>query len=58
MDEAVKKEIKRIYDEKTSLNFLLEERDEEEYGEEVYKELYCKTSANLLNEYRLNDGTT
>jgi len=46
----------KLYAEKASLKFL-EDSDEMEYGEEVFNELFCKTPAQQLTEYRQNEGT-
>ena len=40
-----------IYNQAFNTDFLLEEKDMEEYGEEVYKELYTKKTKELLEEY-------
>lgn len=39
-----------------SLSVLHENVNNEEYGEEIYKDIYCKDKFQLVEDYRNNSG--
>ena len=51
-------ERKQTYIQQSSLDFMIDENDTNDMGEQIYKELYCTDNKKILQNYEQNAGVT